>query len=53
MMISHGCIKAKMFRRNPKLPIGRVSEFRDMNEFSGISIVSLEFRVSPGVDVIV
>jgi hypothetical protein len=24
-----------------KLPIGRVSEFRDMNEFSGICVVSL------------
>ena len=25
----------------PKLPIGRESEFRDMNQFSGILIVSL------------
>jgi hypothetical protein len=30
----------------PKLPIGRESEFRDMNQFSGIGIVSLEFRLS-------
>jgi len=34
------------------LPIGRESEFRDMNQFSGIGIVSLEFRVPPEVDVI-
>jgi len=30
---------------DPKLPIGRESEFRDMNPFSGIGIVSLEFQV--------
>jgi len=35
-----------------KLPIGRESEFRDMNQFSGIGIVSLEFRVSLEVCVI-
>ena len=28
-----------------RLPIGRESEFRDMNPFSGMGIVSLEFRV--------
>ena len=28
-----------------KLPTARESEFRDMNQFSGIGIVSLEFRV--------
>ena len=27
--------------------MGRESEFRDMNKFSGIGVVSLEFRVSP------
>jgi len=31
--------------------MGRKSEFRDMNQFSGIGIVSLEFRVSPEVGV--
>jgi len=36
----------------PKLPIGRESEFREMNQFSGIGIVSLESRVSPEVGVI-
>ena len=30
-----------------KLPIGRESEFRDMNHFSGIGIVSLEFLFDP------
>jgi hypothetical protein len=29
----------------PKLPTDCESEFRDMNQFSGIGIVSLEFRV--------
>jgi len=42
---SNGC-------NNPKLPIGREPEFRDMNQFSEIGIVSLEFRVSPEVGVI-
>jgi hypothetical protein len=36
----------------PKLPIERESEFRVMNRFSGIGIVSLEFWVSPEVGVI-
>jgi hypothetical protein len=31
---------------------GCESEFRDMNQFSGIGIVSLEFKVSPEVGVI-
>jgi hypothetical protein len=39
-------------RRDPKLPIGHEWEFRDMNQFSGIGIASLEFRVSPEVGVI-
>ena len=30
---------------NPKLPTGPEPEFRDMNQFSGIGVVSLEFRV--------
>jgi len=36
----------------PKLPIGHESEFRDMNQFAGIGIVSLEFRLSPEAGVI-
>jgi len=35
-----------------KLPIGRESEFRDMNQFSGIGIVSPEFWVPTEVCVI-
>jgi hypothetical protein len=35
-----------------KLPIGREPEFRDMNPFSGIGVVSLEFRVSTEVGII-
>jgi hypothetical protein len=42
-----------MMKTHPKLPIGREPEFRDMNQFSGIGVVSLEFRISPEVDVIV
>ena len=36
----------------PKLLIGSESEFRDMNQYSGIGIVSLEFGGSPEVGVI-
>jgi hypothetical protein len=39
-------------QKDSKLPIGRESEFQDMSQFSGIGIVSLEFRVSPEVGVI-
>jgi hypothetical protein len=35
-----------------KLPVGRESEFPDMNQFSGIGVVSLEFRIFPEVGVI-
>jgi hypothetical protein len=34
---------------SPKLPIGRESEFRDMNPFSEMAIGSLDFRLSKEV----
>jgi hypothetical protein len=37
----------------PKLAIGRESEFRNMNPFSRMGVVPLEFRGSPDARVIV
>jgi hypothetical protein len=42
----------KMMKAQLKLPIERGSELRGMNQFSGLGVVSLEFRISPEVGVI-